>query len=93
MKGRDDAESSASANGEVESLPATAADGVILGCTELPLLLGALAQASELIDPGQLLAEAAVKAAVGQTAAGLGGSATERNLHHSPLRGFSDRLE
>lgn len=36
-------------------------DGVILGCTELPLLLGADADAPDLINPAQLLADAAVR--------------------------------
>ena len=40
------------------------ADGVILGCTELPLLLGAALDAPDLINPGALLAEAAVRHAM-----------------------------
>src|SRR5262249_20996230 len=65
MEGRDDAESTAAAKGAVATLRARGVDGVILGCTEVPLLLGASAEAADLIDPGQLLAEAAVRAAVG----------------------------
>jgi aspartate/glutamate racemase len=38
-------------------------DGVILGCTEIPLLLGAEAKAIDLINPAQLLAETAVRVA------------------------------
>ncbi|MCA9754832.1 MAG: aspartate/glutamate racemase family protein [Candidatus Eisenbacteria bacterium] len=38
---------------------------IVLGCTEIPLLLGAEADAPDLIDPGRLLAEAAVRRAVG----------------------------
>jgi aspartate racemase len=38
-------------------------DGIILGCTELPLLLHEYAEADDLINPAQLLAEAAVKQA------------------------------
>lgn len=64
MEGRDDAESSAAAKRAVESLRSRGVDGVILGCTELPLLLGVSAEAGDLIDPGQLLAEAAVRAAM-----------------------------
>ena len=37
---------------------------MILGCTEIPLLLREAADAADLINPAQLLAEAAVRAAV-----------------------------
>jgi len=40
------------------------ADGIILGCTELPLLLGPALDAPDLINPGALLAEAAVRHAM-----------------------------
>jgi aspartate/glutamate racemase len=63
--GREDADTSAAEKGEDESLRARGVNGVILGCTEPPLLLGASAEAPEKIVPGGLLAEAAVKAAVG----------------------------
>jgi aspartate racemase len=39
-------------------------DGVILGCTELPLLLGADADAPDLINPAQLTAQAAIRYAL-----------------------------
>lgn len=39
-------------------------DGVILGCTELPLLLADAAAAPDLINPAHLLAEAAVRHAL-----------------------------
>jgi len=39
-------------------------DGTILGCTELPLMLGHDAEAPDLINPAQLLAEAAVRRAI-----------------------------
>jgi aspartate racemase len=48
----------------VDMLRQRGADGVILGCTELPLLLGAASEASDLIDPIALLAEAAVRQAI-----------------------------
>jgi aspartate racemase len=48
----------------VETLRARDVDGIILGCTEIPLLLGDAAQAPDLINPGQLLAEAAVRFAI-----------------------------
>jgi len=64
MEGRDDAESAAAAQRAVASLRDRGVDGVILGCTEVPLLLRETAEAADLINPAQLLAEAAVKAAV-----------------------------
>ena len=64
MEGRDDAESAAAARGAVAALRARGVDGVILGCTEIPLLLRESADAADLINPAQLLAEAAVRAAV-----------------------------
>jgi aspartate racemase len=39
-------------------------DGIILGCTEIPLLLGKKVNESDLINPLELLAEATVKFAV-----------------------------
>ena len=48
----------------VESLRRRGVDGVILGCTELPLLLGAASTAPDLIDPIEFLAEAAVRHAI-----------------------------
>jgi len=45
-------------------LRAEGVDGIILGCTELPLLLREHAQSDDLIDPAGLLAEAAVRFAV-----------------------------
>lgn len=64
MEGRDDAESAAAARRAVASLRARGVDGVILGCAELPLLLREETEAADLINPGQLLAEAAVKASL-----------------------------
>jgi aspartate racemase len=48
----------------IEELRAQGTDGIILGCTELPLLLGGHANAPDLINPAQLLAEAAVRHAI-----------------------------
>lgn len=48
----------------VESLRRRGVDGVILGCTELPLLLGSASRAPDLIDPIEYLAEAAVRHAI-----------------------------
>lgn len=64
MEGRDDADSAATVRAAVADLRGRAVDGVILGCTEIPLLLGADADAPDLINPAQLLAEAAVRAAM-----------------------------
>jgi aspartate racemase len=48
----------------VATLRAAGADLIILGCTELPLLLGPeAASAPDLLNPAQLLAEAAVRRA------------------------------
>ena len=48
----------------VDSLRQRGVDGVILGCTELPLLLGAASEAPDLINPIEYLAEAAVRHAI-----------------------------
>ncbi len=39
-------------------------DGVVLGCTEIPLLLGEDAEAKDLVSPAALPAEAAVRMAI-----------------------------
>jgi aspartate racemase len=57
-------ESVALATDAVDTLRRRGVDGVILGCTELPLLLGDTAIAPDLINPLQLLAEAAVRRAM-----------------------------
>jgi len=43
-------------------------DGVVLGCTEIPLLLGEDAESTDLVNPVALLAEAAVRLATGDEA-------------------------
>jgi aspartate racemase len=65
MEGQSGPELTQAAVQAVDWLRARGVDGVILGCTELPLLLGEAAAAPDLIDPAQLLAEAAVREAVG----------------------------
>ncbi len=62
MEGRDTAESTDIARVAVASLRATKVDGIILGYGD-PLLLRTTTEA-DLIDPLQLLAEAAVKLAI-----------------------------
>jgi aspartate racemase len=48
----------------VDTLRSRNVDGIILGCTEIPLLLGDSAQAPDLLNPLQLLAESAVRFAM-----------------------------
>ena len=67
MEGRDrvgEAEAARAALGVLRAVPV---EGVVLGCTEIPLLLGEEAQAKDLVNPSALLAEAAVRLAVGET--------------------------
>jgi aspartate racemase len=52
------------AHDALETLRGRGVDGIIPGCTEIPLLLGADMDAPDLVNPVQLLAEAAVKFAV-----------------------------
>ncbi|MFY9462672.1 MAG: amino acid racemase, partial [Candidatus Sungiibacteriota bacterium] len=49
----------------VTYLRAQHVDGIILGCTEFPLLLGKEGERQDIINPSQLLAEAAVRYAIG----------------------------
>jgi aspartate racemase len=65
-EGRDNKESCAVAQYSTDALRRRGADGVVLGCTEVPLLLERRADATDLINPIQLLAEAAVREAIGQ---------------------------
>ena len=46
-----------------EELRGRGVDGIVLGCTEIPLLLGGAAEGGDLINPAQLLAESAVELA------------------------------
>ena len=64
MEGRVEPTTRAAARTAVATLRARPVDGVILGCTEIPLLLGEAAQAPDLLSPLILLAEAAVRAAL-----------------------------
>ena len=63
MEARDTAQSAEIAREALSSLRSRQVDGIILGCTEIPLLLRATPEA-DLIDPLELLAEAAVKLAM-----------------------------
>lgn len=49
----------------VQSVRDQGAAVTVMGCTEIPLLLGAAADAPDLVNPAQLLAEAAVRRAIG----------------------------
>ena len=65
MEGRDHAGPAAAAQAAVDALRGQGVDGVILGCTEIPLMLGEPATADPfLINPAPLLADAAVRAAI-----------------------------
>ncbi len=63
-EGRETNESRAIAQDTVAALRSRPVDGIILGCTELPLLLQEEAEMSDLVNPAQLLAEAAVRYAL-----------------------------
>lgn len=64
MEGSAGREETALAIEIVEVLRTRGVDGVILGCTEIPLLMEDKANASDLINPLALLAEAAVRYAM-----------------------------
>ena len=66
MEGRASDETAAVARRAVGFLRARGVDDVILGCTEIPLLLGDAADAADLVNPAEHLAEAAVRAAMGE---------------------------
>jgi aspartate racemase len=58
MEGRPD---HGAAHRALEVLRARGVDGIIPGCTEIPLLLGDAMNAPDLVNPVQLLVEAAVR--------------------------------
>lgn len=64
MEGHADEKARKVVLGAVELLRSKGVDGIILGCTELPLLLGKYSQAPDLINPAELLAQAAVRKAI-----------------------------
>jgi aspartate racemase len=65
MEGRDGPADADAARVAVAALRAAPVDGVVLGCTEIPLLLAEEAPAKDLLNPLALLAETAVRLAVG----------------------------
>jgi aspartate racemase len=64
MEGQADAQATELARRAVTALRARAVDGIILGCTEIPLLLEADLDAPDLLNPTALLAETAVRHAM-----------------------------
>ena len=64
IEGRAGPKEQAIARIAIERMRVQQVDGTILGCTELPLLLQEQADAPNLINPLQLLAEAAVREAI-----------------------------
>jgi aspartate racemase len=70
MEGRDGRAESDAALAAVKSLRARAVEGIVLGCTEIPLLMGEAAEAPDLLHPAALLAEAAVRLALDDAAVG-----------------------
>jgi aspartate racemase len=64
MEGRDGKEETAAALAAVSDVRTRGVDAVILGCTEIPLLLHDESDAADLINPAALLAEAAVRFAI-----------------------------
>ena len=64
MEGRDGVLEHEVALASVDVLRGQRVDGIVLGCTEIPLLLGPKGEASDSISPAALLAEAAVRRAL-----------------------------
>lgn len=64
MEGREGARERRAARDAVATLRARSVDGVILGCTEIPLLLDEAAESPDLVNPAALVAEAAVRHAM-----------------------------
>jgi aspartate racemase len=64
MAGQENQESVTATWSAIEYLRAKNVDGIIPGCTELPLLLGDVDAEPDLLNPAQLLAEAAVRRAM-----------------------------
>lgn len=64
MEGRETDASRNVVHDAIAALRKRGVEGIILGCTEIPLLLGAAADAPDLLNPAQLLAEAAVAKAI-----------------------------
>jgi aspartate racemase len=63
-EGREGPAHAGAARAAVAALRAQAVEGVVLGCTEIPLLLAADGPQPDLVNPAALLAEAAVRFAI-----------------------------
>jgi aspartate racemase len=64
MEGRIDEADSRTAHDAIAELRSRTVDGIVLGCTEIPPLLGDGALDADLLDPLPLLADAAVRRAL-----------------------------
>jgi aspartate racemase len=64
MEGQIGPADEAAARAAIAALRAQGAEGIVLGCTEIPLLLGDADQTGDLLNPAALLAEAAVRHAI-----------------------------
>ncbi len=64
MEGAEGADDAEAARTAVATLQARGVDGIILGCTEIPLLLGDGFETDDFLNPAALLAEAAVRFAL-----------------------------
>jgi aspartate racemase len=64
MEGREAAADHEVALAAVDELRGQGVDGIVLGCTEIPLLLGRKGDGNDLVNPAALLAEAAVRRAL-----------------------------
>ncbi|NKB88195.1 MAG: amino acid racemase [Acidobacteria bacterium] len=63
MEGRNTAEHTAAGWAAVNAVRDQGVDATILGCTEIPLVLGDGSDAADLINPAQLLADAVIRRA------------------------------
>jgi aspartate racemase len=68
MEGRDGLAEREVALSAVDQVRGPGVDGVVLGCTEIPLLLGDKGESGDLLNPAALLAEAAVRRALATAA-------------------------
>ena len=64
MEGHESKLDTDAARAAVGDLRARPVDAIILGCTEIPLVLGDDADAPDLVHPAALLADAAVRFAI-----------------------------
>ncbi len=64
MEGQNSAESPEAAIAAIAELRSRAVDCIVLGCTEIPLLLKESVDEGDLVNPAQLLADAAVRYAI-----------------------------